>query len=179
MTKMVQHSHRIDRRMSSNASFDTPILGPVVEIKQSWLDAHGELAHGHYFTVFDTAIETALSILNAEDEYRRAMRRGFVVTLSQVIFVNTIPGAAQVRATFRLVDADDKSLHIYLELFHSDGWLAATAECQLVHVDLHNRTAVPFVGELAADVATMLRYHRSLPPTKHMGRRVTLLGDAN
>ena len=158
--------------MTISASFDTPVLGPVVHIKDSWIEDSGYLAVGHYLDLFQGGASAVLDILNAGEAYRESDNRAFVTRQAHLNFLQAIGRGAQVRTTIRLVDADDSALHLYLELFNADGWLAATSEALLVHVDLARDAMVPFEGELARDVSTMLRYHRSLPPTKHMGLRI-------
>ncbi len=81
--------------------------------------------------------------------------------------------ADHVRGTFRLIDADDSRIQAYMELYHVEGWLSATSERVYQHADLAMQP-VPFGEELASDIATMQRYHRALPPTKYMGRPVSL-----
>lgn len=158
--------------LSSPKTFDTPVIGPPMTILPEWIDYNDHLNVAYYTLIFDRSADAAVDILNLGEAYRRAENRTLVTAQAHVNYIRELKLGTTVRATFRLLDADAKSLHIYQELYHADGWLSATQESVLLHVDLS--TGGPSVTRMAeaiqADVQTMLRYHSSLPQTKYVGR---------
>jgi acyl-CoA thioester hydrolase len=154
--------------------FDTPVIGPLMAVEDEWIDYNDHLNMAYYNLIFDRSSEAAINILNLGEAYRRAEDRTLVTAEAHVTFVREMKPGSTVRASFRLLDADAKSLHVYQELFHSDGWLSATSESLMLHVDLKAGKGGPkvvrFPPEITEDVQTMLRYHRSLPRTKYMGK---------
>jgi acyl-CoA thioester hydrolase len=160
--------------MSEPMHFDTPIISPLMTVEDAWIDYNDHLNMAYYNVLFDRASEAAIDILKLGEAYRRAEDRTLVTAEAHVTYLRELKPRSEVRATFRLLDADAKSLHIYQELFHSEGWLSATSESLLLHVDLNAARGTPrvmrFSDQVAADIETMLRYHRSLPRTKHIGK---------
>jgi acyl-CoA thioester hydrolase len=154
------------------AKFDTPVIGPEVLVEDQWIDYNDHLNMAYYNVIFDRAVDVALEILGCGEDYRRTTNMTVVTAEAHVTYIREVKPKSTMRATFRLVGADSRRIHIYQELFHQDGWLAAASENVMLHVDLGGLKVTPFPNEIAADIATMLRYHRSLPKTKYMGRVV-------
>lgn len=159
--------------LSSPKPFDTPVICPPIKLLPEWIDYNDHLNVAYYTLIFDRSAETAVDILNLGEAYRRAENRTLVTAEAHITYIRELKLGADVRATFRLLDADAKSLHVYQELYHADGWLAATQESIVLHVDLAAEGG-PKVARMAdairIDVQTMLRYHSSLPRTKYVGR---------
>lgn len=159
--------------MSEPQRFDTPVVGPLIEVEDQWIDYNDHVNMAYYSLIFDRSSDAAIDILNLGEAYRRAEDKTLMTVEAHVTYLRELKPGSQVRASFRLLDADAKSLHVYQELFHTDGWLSATSESLLLHIDLKapgGPKVVRFSDEIAEDVQTMLRYHRSLPRTKYMGK---------
>ena len=154
-------------------AFDTPIICPATTVPPEWIDYNDHLNVVWYGLIFDRSAEAAVDILNLGEAYRRAENKTLITAETHATHIRELKEGAEVRATFRLIDADAKSLHVYQELYHADGWLSATQESLLLHVDLA-APGGPKVARMAesvqADVKTMLRYHASLPRPKYVGR---------
>lgn len=153
--------------------FDTPVICPTTTILPEWIDYNDHMNVAYYTLVFDRSGDAAVDILNLGEAYRRAENRTLVTAEAHIAYLREVKVGAEVRSTFRLLDADAKSLHVYQELYHRDGWLSATQESLLLHVDLA-APGGPKVARMSeaiqADVQTMLRYHASLPRPKYVGR---------
>jgi acyl-CoA thioester hydrolase len=154
------------------AHFDTPVIAPEMVVEAQWIDYNDHLNMAYYNVLFDRTGDFAVDILNIGEAYRRATNNTLMTADAHVTYVRELKKDARVRGTFRLLDADRKRLHVYYELYHSDGWLAATSENMLLHVALDGPKVVPFPDDVHDDVQTMLRYHRSLPKSKYVGRRI-------
>lgn len=158
---------------SSPKPFDTPVFSAPMKVLPEWIDYNDHLNIAYYTLIFDRSADMAVDILNLGEAYRRAENRTLVAAEAHITYVRELKLGAEVRATFRLLDADAKSLHVYQELYHADGWLAATQESVLLHVDLagdDGPKAVRMAEPILTDVQTMLRHHASLPKTKYVGR---------
>lgn len=162
---------------SDPISFDTPIICPAMTILPEWIDYNDHLNVAYYTLIFDQSAEAAVDILNIGEAYRRTENKTLVTAESHVTYVRELKLGSVVRASFRLLDADAKSLHVYMELYHADGWLSATQESIYLHLDLAAPSG-PKVARMSeavqSDVQTMLRHHEALPRTKYMGRALGL-----
>lgn len=157
--------------------FDTPVICPAMTIPPEWIDYNDHLNVAYYTMIFDRSGDAAVDILNLGEAYRRAENRSLVTAQAQITYLREIKAGAEVRASFRLLDADAKSLHVYQELFHADGWLSATQESLYLHVDLAAQggpKVVRMSEAVQGDVQLMLRYHASLPRPKYVGRRIAI-----
>jgi acyl-CoA thioester hydrolase len=77
-----------------------------------------------------------------------------------------------MHSTFHLLDHDTKRFHSFQELYHEDGWLAATGEGLTLHVDLGGPRVAPMPEDVQARVAAMAQAHASLPTPEGVGRRI-------
>lgn len=163
--------------LSNPKPFDTPVISAPFKVLPEWIDYNDHLNVAYYTLIFDRSADAAVDILNLGEAYRRAENKTLVTAEAHIAYVRELKLGAEVRATFRLLDADAKSLHVYQELYHADGWLSATQESVMLHVDLAGGggpkvTRMP--DAIQTDVQTMLRYHSSLPRTKYTGRALGL-----
>ena len=158
----------------NSANFDTPVIAPEMAVEDQWIDYNDHLNMAYYNVLFDRTADVAVNILNCGEAYRRETNRTMMTAEAHVTYLRELKKGATVRGTFRLLDADQKRLHIYQELYHRDGWLSAASESVLLHVDLAGPRVTPFPEEIYDDIKTMLRYHRSLPKSKYIGRVIRL-----
>jgi acyl-CoA thioester hydrolase len=159
--------------MSDLVGFDTPIIAPEFRIDSLWLDEVGYLKSAAYVELFERIAETGLEILGCGKAYRARTGHAMAPMECHGVYLRRLYQGAQVRGTFRLLDSDDGRIHVYQELFHVEGWLAAAMEHIYAHVDLADGAIVSFSNGLASDVSTMLRYHRSLPRPKYIARTLS------
>jgi acyl-CoA thioester hydrolase len=141
-----------------------------MRIEPQWIDYNDHLNMAYYNVLFDRASEGAVELLGLGEAYRRAADRTLVNAEAHVTYLRELKPDAVVRATFQLLDADAKRMHVYQELYHRDGWLAATSENVYLHVDLRGPKVVAFPAEIGEAVQAMLREHQVLPRSKYVGR---------
>jgi acyl-CoA thioester hydrolase len=82
-----------------------------------------------------------------------------------------------VRVTLQLIDFDTKRMHYFEQLFHADeGWLSATSENMVLHVDMTAKKVVPFPAFISARLAKVKAAHAHLPVPEGAGRRIAMPG---
>ena len=69
---------------------------------------------------------------------------------------------------------DEKRLHSYQELFHEDGWLAASGESLHLSIDQSGPKVAPFPEDVQEKIAKMAQDHAGLPMPDGAGRKVQL-----
>lgn len=158
--------------MIAHSTFDTPIFGPEMALEPAWLDYNNHLNMAYYNVIFDRSVDAMLEIVGIGEDYRNATNCSVMTAELHVCYIRELMADAKVRATSRLVDADEKRLHVYQELYHVDGWLAATSESLILHVDLDKRKVAHMPAVQQANISTILAAHQALPPTKYMGRTI-------
>jgi acyl-CoA thioester hydrolase len=80
-----------------------------------------------------------------------------------------------VRVTFQLLDFDAKRMHYFEQLFHAEeGWLSATSENMVLHVDVEAKKTAAFPDDIAARLKRMKAAHAHLPTPDGAGRRIAM-----
>ena len=99
----------------------------------------------------------------------------YYIVEAHLSFLHEVLEGRPIRIDSRIVDADDKRVHFFHEMFEEEGgFLAATAEMLGLHVDLGRRRAAPFPPQQAQAIAELLERHRRLPRPPQLGRAVAL-----
>lgn len=112
--------------------------------------------------------------------YVEAERRSLFVVDAHLTYAREVAEGDPLRFVSRVLGADGKRLHLFHEMLHADGgWLAATAEFMLLHVDLTQRRACSFPDGVAAVLAAQAAVHGRLPRPPQAGRAVGRLGAAD
>jgi len=144
-------------------------------VKPEWIDYNGHMNVAHYVAVFDQATDCFLHNLNMGPDYvRDAQHSAFVVDMN-VAYRRELQLHAPFYITTQLLDFDAKKLRIYHQLFHEqEGYLAATNELLLVHVNLASRRSNPFPPKIVVSLEKMARQHRSLEMPDGVGRLLSL-----
>jgi acyl-CoA thioester hydrolase len=66
-------------------------------------------------------------------------------------------------------------MHYFEQLFHAEeGWLSATSENMVLHVDLNARKTAAFPDAVAARLARMKAAHAHLPVPDGAGRGIAM-----
>ncbi|MFG1298335.1 thioesterase family protein [Xanthobacter sp. V3C-3] len=162
-------------RIDFEPVFFAPFVASAMKVESEWVDYNGHLNVAYYTLIFDRAADEALCLLGLGPAY--AARRGasFFTAECHVRYLRELAPNAPVRAALRLVDYDEKRLHVFQTLHHAtEGWVAATCEQMLLHVDLGSRHVVPFPDDVLERIATMRAAHASLPPPDGIGRKVNM-----
>ncbi len=71
-----------------------------------------------------------------------------------------------------MLDHDEKRFHVFQELHHADGWLAATSEVLTLHIDMSGPKVCPFPPDVLANIEAMRSEHANLPVPERAGRSI-------
>lgn len=145
-----------------------------MEIESAWIDYNGHLNMGYYTVLFDRGADQAYGLLGLGPDY--AERRGLTTYTAEyhVRYIRELQRGDMVRASFQMIGHDAKRFHAWQELWHEDGWLAATGEGVSLHVDMTGPRVVPMPDDILARVAAMQQAHAALPRPEGLGRKITL-----
>lgn len=149
-----------------------PFLSSMMDLEPEWIDYNGHLNLAFYHVLFDRAGDEAALTLGLGPDYVRDRGHSHYATEAHICYLRELKLGDQVRSSFLLVDHDDKRLHIYQELIHAEGWIAATTELMYVHVDLSGPRVVPFPPDILTAVAAMRAAHAPLGRPARAGRSI-------
>lgn len=157
---------------------DSPFLQLHREtVRPEWIDYNGHMNVAYYLLTFDHATDTVLDHFGIGRAYVEAAGRSLFVVEAHLSYAREVTEGDGLRFDSRILGADAKRLHLFHEMRHAeDGFLAATAEFMLVHVDMGLRRGTPFPPDVAARLAESASRHATLPPPPRSGRAIRPVG---
>ncbi len=140
--------------------------------RPEWVDHNGHMNVAYYVMVFDNACEALNGAIGIDDAYRASGKSTFAVE-HHIAYLREVRAGTELRCATRLVDHDDKRMHVWSEMTNvSAGTLAATFEMMAVHVDLTARKAVPFPDTIRDRLARLVADHARLGRPAALGRAI-------
>jgi acyl-CoA thioester hydrolase len=149
-----------------------PLRSPLMTVEPQWTDYNGHLNMAYYNVLFDRAADHGLSSLGINLDYVQTRRLTIYTAEIHVSYLRELHQNQQVYATFHLIDFDEKRLHVFQQLHHEDGWLAATSEVLSLHIDMSGPKVTPFPKDIMANVKAMAAGHAGLPRPERVGRAI-------
>jgi acyl-CoA thioester hydrolase len=125
--------------------------------------------------LLDRAVDEAFEQLGIGLSYLKRTNHSTFTAEVHVRYVREIHVDAPVRVSFQLLDFDDKRIHLFEELRHAEeGWLSATSENMMLHVDMSAKNVTTFSPETMQSLAAMKDAHAALPFPDAAGRRIAM-----
>ena len=146
-------------------------------VQADWIDFNGHMNVAYYVLVFDKATDALFDLLGVGEAYRRETGRTCYALEGHVTWQAELKLGERVAVETRLVDADEKRLHVFHRMLReADGALAATHELLFLHVDqAAGPRSARFAEPARARIAALLAEHAAFPPAAgETGRRITL-----
>ena len=141
-------------------------------VRPEWIDYNGHLNMAYYSVLMDQCADQAYPQFGFGPEYLSQTGCTTYVVEFHICYVRELHEGDRVTATLHLIDYDEKRFHIYQELWHEDGWLAATGEALTLHIDQSGPKVAPMPPEILARIKAMHDSHAVLPRPERAGRSV-------
>lgn len=149
-----------------------PLTLHTATVLPEWIDYNGHMNVAYYLLAFDQATDAVLDRFAIGRSYAETQGHSMFVVDAHLTYQREVAQGDRLRFASTILGADGKRLHLFHEMRAGDGFLAATAEFLLVHVDLSQRRAVPFPDPITATLAEAVRDHAALPWPPQAGRAV-------
>ena len=164
-------------RLDPEPAFAAPFKSAVMRVEKAWIDYNGHLNMAYYNVLFDRAVDEAYELLGCGLAYLERTRHSTFTAEAHVRYLRELRAGDPVRVTLQLLDFDAKRMHYFEELFHAEeGWLSATSENMVLHVDMTAKKVTPFPDSIAAQLSRMKAAHAHLPVPEGIGRRIAMPG---
>jgi acyl-CoA thioester hydrolase len=151
---------------------DAPLVTSEMGIQPDWIDYNGHLNMAYYSVLFDRSADDAYALLGMGPDYAKERRFTTYTGEFHICYLQELHLDHRVRCRFQLIDFDEKRFHTYQELFHVDGWLAATAESLTLHIDMAGPKVAPFPPDIHERLRKMHEAHAALPRPDRVGRSI-------
>lgn len=149
-----------------------PFRSSIMTVKPEWIDYNGHLNMAYYNVLFDQGADEIYEDLGFGPDYHAATGNTTYVAEFHVAYLRELHVNDPVRVTFQLVDYDAKRFHSYQEIWHEDGWLAATGEALTLHVDQSGPRVAPMPRDVLDKVTAVAAAHASLPRPDRVGASI-------
>ena len=157
--------------------FAAPFVSAVMKVEPAWIDYNGHLNMAYYNVLFDRAVDEAYELLGCGLAYLAASEHSTFTAEAHVRYLRELHAGDPVRVTLQLLDFDAKRMHYVEQLFHAEeGWLSATSENMVLHVDMTAKKVAPFPPAITARLQSMKAAHAHLPVPEGVGRRIAMPG---
>ena len=155
--------------MSDILTATSPIQCPTQSVLEEWIDYNGHMNMAFYNVAFDRGVDHVYDLLNIGPAY--VERGGSVFTMEvHLHYLQELELGAPIDIRFQLLDADEKRLHFFQEMYHGEeGFLAATSEQLALHVDMNERRSGPFPAGAWAMISKLKEAHAGLPRPEQVG----------
>jgi acyl-CoA thioester hydrolase len=149
-----------------------PFVSSVMEIRKDWIDYNGHLNMAYYNVLFDRCSDEAFELMGMGPNYAEKRHLTCYTAEVHICYVRELHLDHRVTASLQILDHDEKRIRFFQELRHVDGWLAATSENLILHVDMAGPKVAPFPADIMEKVAAMARAHSSLAVPERAGRAI-------
>jgi acyl-CoA thioester hydrolase len=149
-----------------------PFASNVMEIQKDWIDYNGHLNMAYYNVLFDRCADAAFELMGLGPDYARERQLTTYTAEVHICYVRELHLDHRVTATLQILDYDEKRIRFFQELRHVDGWLAATSENLMLHVDMSGPSVAPFPADIMEKIEAMANAHASLPMPERAGRAI-------
>jgi acyl-CoA thioester hydrolase len=127
----------------------------------------------YYNVLFDNAVDELYPDIGFGPDYQKTGCTTYIAEF-HVCYLRELHAGDRVNVTFQLIDFDTKRFHSYQELYHEDGWLAATAEGLTLHVDQSGPRVAPMPRHILDKLAAMQAAQADLPRPDRVGRSIRI-----
>jgi acyl-CoA thioester hydrolase len=144
-------------------------------VRPEWVDGNGHMNVGYYVVAFDQATDTFCEQLGIAWNYVEH-RLGMVFVLeAHATFERELNDGDGLRVTTQILGHDAKRLHFFHAMHHAgEGYLAATNELLMMHIDFDTRRAAPWRAETMRRIAAMAAAHGALPRPSQAGHVIAI-----
>lgn len=151
-----------------------PFRTRLQEIEPGWIDYNGHLNMGYYTVIFDRGCDDVWEWIGFGEDYKDGQGHTTFSAEFHIRYLRELNLGDRVYSHFYLVDYDEKRFHTFQELYHEDGWLAATGEGMTLHVDLSGPRVAPMTGSILSQIRTLYETHSRLPRPEGIGAKVEI-----
>ncbi|MEW5424751.1 thioesterase family protein [Amorphus sp. 3PC139-8] len=157
----------------AQTEFPAPFVARDMAVEEGWIDYNGHMNVAYYIVLFDRCIDDALDVIDMGADYRTREGKSFFTVESHTSYLRELTLGDSAVIDLQLIDMDDKRIHLFQEMRHAtEGFVAATLETLMLHVDMDARKVVPFAPDAAARVEAAIAAHRDLPRPERLGRSI-------
>jgi acyl-CoA thioesterase FadM len=155
----------------------TPLTLYQTTVQPEWLDYNNHMTEGYYGYVFGYVSDAFIDYARMDADYRARTNCTIYTVETHICFLRELPAGAPLNFTTQLLGTDAKRMHVFHKMFHTeDGYLAATFESMMLHVNQEIGRVIPMPVEIQQWLAEIAAAHSELERPKQVGRSIQMPG---
>lgn len=156
-------------------TIETPFKQFSTTVLPDWIDDNGHMNVAFYHLVFDLAAKPFFNWLGFTDANREKYNISTFALETHLNYLSEVKVDATVCIESRLLDASEKRLHFYQEMFKNDsGQLAATHESLGTVVDMQKRKSTKMPGAIHDRMQAVRTAHSRLEKPWQIGHVMSI-----
>ena len=150
---------------------ETPLSLYTDTVPSEWIDFNGHMNVAYYVLAFDRATDALMDFLGMGQAYRERDNCSAFVVETHVNYQRELVAGDPMRIITQLLGFDSKRIHYFHRLLHArKGFVAATSELMVIHVDLGERRSTPMPLPVLERLGAVMAAHMQLPRPPQSGR---------
>lgn len=152
-----------------------PVRTSERTVPREWIDYNGHMNVAYYTMAFDNALDEVYEALGIGKNLVQSHRMGPMALQTQLHYLGELVEGQRFACDFRLLDADARRTHCFLEMIDlAHDTVAATYETLSLNVDLEARRGAPYPPEPAARIERLVAAHADLPRPAQVGQALRI-----
>lgn len=142
-------------------------------VRPEWIDYNGHMNMAYYAVLFDEAADELYPFIGFGRDYQKT---GFTTYTAEfhICYLRELHLGDAVTVTLQLLDYDEKRFHTYQEIWHEDGWCAASGEAMGLHVDQSGPRVAAMPADILGRLEELHKAHSASPRPDRAGRRIAI-----
>ena len=150
---------------------NAPFVGPLLPVRDEWIDYNGHLTDWAYAAICSDANEVFLDSLGLSSAYQARTGSSTYTVEAHLRYLAEVQRGSLIRPESYIVDADTKRIRVHISLYVHDQ-LVLTGEHLYLHVDQSTGRVVQFPLDRQAAVDAVRAAHVGIERESHIGRGV-------
>ncbi|WP_043646062.1 thioesterase family protein [Caenispirillum salinarum] len=118
-------------------------------VKPDWVDYNGHMNVAYYVLAFDHATDTFLDSVGMDAAWRERTGNSVFVVEAHVTYDREVHEGDPLTVHSRPLEVGTKTLRLFHRMEHgTEGFLAATNEVMILHVDMATRRTAPWPDDV-------------------------------
>lgn len=140
-----------------------------------WLDYNEHMNVAYYVLAFDHATDAFANHIGIGWDHTKTTRGSIFIVEAHIAYLREVVKDDPLRFATHVLDFDERRIHFAHEMYQDEaGYLAATNELMMLHVDLDKRGAVPMPAPVLISLGDLRDSHAKLPRPKGLSRPMGL-----
>jgi acyl-CoA thioester hydrolase len=155
---------------------EAPLQLYTTVVLPEWLDYNEHMTEGYYGVAFGNASDAFIDYMGMGAAYRLRTQMTIYTVEAHTSFLREVKIGSTLRFTTQLLGHDAKRMQVFHQMVHADeGYVAATFETMMLHVNQATMQVTPFPPEILARFEAVYIVHKELDRPSQVGRAIKQL----